>query len=118
MTKYRAIKADCDHGHTHDSKLEAGRCNALHALEVEGAITNLTQQPEFPITLNGKAICKYVADFQYQVQDCLIVEDCKGVATRVFSIKRKLVEAAYPGTVITLYPPRKRKARKKKAKAA
>jgi len=115
MHKFRAKKTDCLHGHTHDSNLEAGRCDALHALEAEGMITDLSQQPEFPVMVNGKLICKYVADFQYQVQDCRIIEDCKGVQTRVFSIKRKLVEAAYPGTVITLYPPVKRKARKKRA---
>lgn len=115
MSKFRAQKTDCLHGHTHDSKLEAGRCNDLHVLESQGALTNLSQQPEFPVLLNGKAICKYIADFQYQVQDCRIVEDCKGVRTPVFNLKRKLVEAAYPGTVITLYPPVKRKARKKKA---
>lgn len=116
--KYRAIKTDCDHGHTHDSKKEAGRCNELHDLELAGAITNLSQQPEFAVTLNGQAICKYIADFQYQVQDCRIVEDVKGMRTPVFNLKRKLVEAAYPGTVITLYPPVKRKARKAKKKEA
>jgi hypothetical protein len=42
------------------------------------------------------------------------VEDVKGMATPVFNLKKKLVEAAYPGTVITLYPPKVRKKRKAK----
>ena len=118
MTKYRAIKTDCDYGCTHDSKIEAARCNQLHEAMLAGTISNLTFQPEFPVTLNGKVICKYIADFQYEIQDCRIVEDVKGMRTPVFNLKRKLVEAAYPGTVITLYPPRKRKARKTKKEAA
>jgi len=115
MTKYRAIKTECLHGHTHDSKKEAARCNELHDLELDGAITDLRQQPSFAIDIGDSYICTYVADFEYRVQDCRIVEDVKGVLTPVFSIKRKLVEATHPGVVVTLYPPRKRKARKKKA---
>ena len=42
----------------------------------------------------------------------LVVEDVKGVLTPVYRLKKKLVEAAYPGTVITEFPPRKRKVRK------
>ena len=113
--KYRAIKTDCLHGHTHDSKKEAARCNQLHDLELDGAITHLRQQPSFAINIGDSYICTYVADFEYRVQDCRIVEDVKGVLTPVFSINRKLVEATHPGVVVTLYPPRKRKARKKKA---
>lgn len=115
-SKYGAKKTDCLHGHLHDSGMEAKRCNELHVLEIAGTLTNLTQQPEFPITINGKHICIYRADFGYMVQDCKIYEDVKGLATSVFRLKQKLVEASYPGVVITLYPPpRKRKPRKKKA---
>lgn len=115
MQKYRAIKTDCDHGHNHDSKKEAARCNQLHDLEIDGAITDLKQQPSFAVTIGDNYICTYVADFEYRVQDCRIIEDVKGVLTPVFALKRKLVEATHPGVVVTLYPPRKRKARKKKA---
>ena len=114
MTKYRAIKTDCDQGHTHDSKKEAARCNELHVLEAAGAIHRLEQQPVFPVIIDGKVICKYKADFAWWAADCRIVEDVKGVTTPVFNLKKKLVEACHPGTVITLYPPRKRKARKRK----
>jgi hypothetical protein len=39
--KYRAIKAQCNAGHTHDSKREAVRCNELHILQAAGEITDL-----------------------------------------------------------------------------
>ena len=115
MTKYRAQKTECLHGHMHDSRLEAGRCNDLHVLEASGAIQRLEQQPVFPVIIDGKTICKYKADFAWRTADCRIVEDVKGMTTPVFNLKKKLVEACHPGTVITLYPPRKRKARKKRA---
>lgn len=92
--------------------MEARRCNDLHALENAGSISLLQQQPEFPVIVNGKKICVYKGDFSYFVGEARLIEDVKGVVTPVFSLKKKLVEAIYPGIVITLYPPKKRKARK------
>lgn len=110
--KFSAKKTVCENGHTHDSKMEAARCDALHALQVTGNISGLEQQPEFTVTVNGKKVCVYKADFAYFTANTRIVEDVKGMLTPVYRLKRKLVEAAHPGTVITEYPPRKRKARK------
>jgi len=118
MTKYSARKTVCAAGHTHDSRIEAGRCDALHVMEAEGQITCLQQQPAFPVWINGNKVCTYIADFAYFVSDCRMIEDVKGVVTPMFNLKKKLVEASHPGTVITLYPPRKRKVRKAKRKAA
>jgi hypothetical protein len=115
MTKYRAIKTLCAGGHTHDSKAEAARCDDLRALEDMGHIAELEHQPVFRVEINGKLICKYIADFAWWKGDARIVEDVKGMTTSVFNLKKKLVEATHPGVVITLYPPRKRKARKAKA---
>jgi hypothetical protein len=42
--KYRAVKAQCRAGHTHDSKREAIRCDELHILEAAGKISNLMIQ--------------------------------------------------------------------------
>lgn len=116
MTKYGAKKTECGSLHTHDSGIEARRCDELHALEAGGHIQRLELQPKFPVIINGKTVCNYIADFAWFTQDCRIVEDVKGVTTPVFNLKKKLVEACHPGTVITLYPPRKRKKRKTKAK--
>lgn len=116
--KYRAQKTPCAGGHTHDSKAEAARCDDLRALEDLGHIQELEHQPEFRCEVNGILICKYRADFAWWQGEARIVEDVKGVTTRIFAMKKKLVEATHPGTVITVYPPKKRKARKPKAKAA
>lgn len=118
MTKYRAQKTPCAAGHTHDSKLEAGRCDALHALQQTGNISRLEMQPEFPVDVNGERVCIYKADFAYFISDCRIVEDVKGMLTPVYRLKKKLVQAAHRGVVITEYPPRKRKARKSRKVAA
>lgn len=114
--KYRAKKDECPRGHIHDSIMESRRCADLCARETTGLITHLEQQPEFRVTINGKLICTYRADFQYRMADSglPIVEDVKGVTTPVFNLKRKLVEASYPGTVITIFPPKVRKKRKAK----
>lgn len=112
--KYGAKKTHCGAGHLHDSKLEAGRCDMLTAKEQAGEITHLVQQPEFRCIVDGKLVCRYVADHGYRMagSGLHIVEDTKGKLTPVFSLKKKLVEAIYPGTVITVWPPRTRKKRK------
>ena len=114
-SKYSAKRTVCGHDHMHDSKMEAARCDALHALQLTGNITALEQQPEFRVVVGGKHVCTYKADFAYFTANTRIVEDVKGMLTPVYRLKKKLVEAAHPGTVITEYPPRVRKARKKKA---
>jgi len=118
--KFRAQPQECEAGHLHASKSEARRCADLTALEAVGHITHLEQQPEYRVVIDGKLVCRYLADFRYRMADSglLIVEDVKGVTTPVFNLKRKLVEATHPGVVISIYPPKKRKARKAKAKAA
>lgn len=121
--KYGAKPKHCDSGHRHASIAEAERCDMLSDLEAKGDILLLEQQPKYKIQYEGTPICTYIADFRYCMADSglVIVEDVKGCLTPVFNLKRKLVEAAYPGVVISLYPPRprkKRKARKAKAKPA
>lgn len=46
--------------------------------------------------MNGKKICKYIADFRVTYADGRIeVVDVKGVRTGVYRLKKKLVEAQY-----------------------
>jgi len=113
MSKFGAVKTDCLHGHTHDSKKEAARCNDLHELEAAGAISHLIQQPVFNIAFDGRQVCKVIADFQYREAGKLVTIDVKGMDTPISRLKRKLVAAAYPGTIIEIYPPKVRKPRKK-----
>lgn len=86
-----------------DSKKEYLRFTKLLLLQKAGAIRNLTTHPIFKIVVEGKDIgLSYEADFQYFEGDKNVVEDVKGFHTDVFKIKRKLVEALYPGLKIRI----------------
>ena len=122
-SKYKAVKTTID-GITFDSKKEAKRYTELKLLEKSGHITHLELQPEYQITINGAKICKYKADFRYFTvraennersynskgewqtptmtgdKEGQIVEDVKGFKTPIYRLKKKLVEASYPGTLI------------------
>ena len=121
--KYKAVKTTID-GITFDSKREAKRYTELKILEKAGHITHLEFQPVYQITVNGVDICKYKADFRYFTvraesnersynskgewqtptmtgdKEGQIVEDSKGFRTPIYRLKKKLVEALYPGTQI------------------
>lgn len=99
--KYGAVKTVLD-GITFDSKAEASRYAELRFMEKAGAITALKLQPVFPIVIGGKKVCSYRADFSYRAAGAEVIEDVKGMETPVFRLKKKLVEASYPGTVITV----------------
>ena len=103
-SKYRAKKVTID-GITFDSQMEGRRYQQLKLLKRAGEITHLVMQPEYKIVIDGKLICKYKADFRYidQRRQCTVVEDVKSKFTAknpVYRIKKKLVEAMYPGTKI------------------
>lgn len=94
-SKYHARKTTLD-GITFDSKFESEHYASLRLLERAGVITNLKLQPRFELQegfeYKGRRIRKieYVADFEYIKDGKRIVEDCKGVKTDVYKIKRKL----------------------------
>lgn len=100
MNKYRAIKTEVD-GIVFDSKAEARRYSELKMLERLGEIQSLELQPAFKVTINGKNICTYKADFAYFTDRERVVEDVKGFKTPIYRLKKKLVEASFPGTKIT-----------------
>jgi hypothetical protein len=97
--KYGAKRTECGAGHSHPSRLEAKRCDELHLLQSQGLIARLEREPSFRIVHNGKLICTYKADFAY-FTDRRVVEDVKGVLTPIYRLKKKLVEAFYPGVEI------------------
>lgn len=105
MSKYRAKKTEID-GIKFDSKKEARRYTELKLLEHNGDIENLTLQPRFLLQegfrKNGKTYRKieYVADFMYQQEGKLIVEDVKGIKTDVYKLKQKLFEKRYQDLTI------------------
>ena len=80
-----------------DSKHEYKYYLLLKAREAKGEIDNLTLQPVFPVVINDKKICKVILDFSYRDKGTGRSHfiDCKGFATEVSKLKKKLVEAQY-----------------------
>lgn len=97
--KYHSSKARCGQGHVHDSKKEACRCDELHLLRSLGEISELEVQKKYVLIpsqkIGGRVAereCSYVADFDYLDRDGThVVEDVKGLRTKEYIIKRKLM---------------------------
>lgn len=101
MSKYKNIKYG-----KYDSKKEKYRADTLKMLEKQGIISNLKEQVKYELIPaqyhieNGKRkcierSCVYIADFTYLMQGEFIVEDVKGVRTKDYVIKRKLMLQLY-----------------------
>lgn len=86
--KYGATKAKAD-GFTFDSIGELGRYNDLKLMVAAGVISELGVHPRFPLRVEGEAIAEIELDFAYTENGRRVVEDFKGVLTRVFRLKRK-----------------------------
>ena len=111
-TKYNATKITAD-GHTFDSKHEYQRYCELKLLERAGTISDLQMQVKFVLipsqyepdtvkvlksgkekVVKGKLIereCSYIADFVYQYNGKMVVEDSKGFRTKEYVLKRKMM---------------------------
>lgn len=96
MSKYKAIKTEID-GYVFASRKEANHYLELSLREKAGEISDLELQPQFPCTVNGKLVCKYIADFRYYdaKTEQVVTVDVKGFKTPVYRMKKKLVEAIY-----------------------
>lgn len=113
-SKYNANKAKSADGEVFDSVLEKRRWAYLQIAEKAGEIQNLERQKKYILIPSqyaastetyrsgphkgepkpGKLLekeCSYYADFVYQKNGETIVEDAKGVETREFKIKKKLM---------------------------
>ncbi|UTM01706.1 DUF1064 domain-containing protein [Alcaligenes sp. NLF5-7] len=97
--KYGNRKVTLD-GHSFDSKREAGRYGELKLLERTGQITDLELQPRFELIPKQRRddgqperACEYVADFRYTDVRTgqQVIEDAKGMRTRDYIVKRKLM---------------------------
>ena len=96
-SKYRNKRIVVD-GETFDSKREAQRWYELKLLRRAGVVTDLQRQVPFVLIpeqkVAGKTVerpVKYVADFVYKRNGEMIIEDAKGVRTKEYVIKRKLM---------------------------
>lgn len=97
MSKFHAKKITVD-GETFDSKKEYARYQELMLMQRAGLISELERQPEFELIpkqkRDGKVVereLKYRADFAYKENGETVVEDVKGMKTREYIIKRKLM---------------------------
>lgn len=101
INKYRNQYITID-DHTFPSKKEANRYSELKILERVGKISKLELQPSFDICpqvkWNGRTLRKrvYIADFMYIENGKKVVEDAKGVITKIYSLKRSLFLSQYP----------------------
>ena len=108
-SKYHSQKVVAD-GEVFDSRKECRRWQELKLLEKAGEITDLRRQVPFELLpdqrepdmigprgerkkgriIERKAV--YIADFVYKDRSGLeVVEDCKGMRTKDYIIKRKLM---------------------------
>lgn len=115
MAKYHNRKVKID-GITFDSVHEGNRYKELKLLEKAGKINGLKLQVKFIlIPAQYKTIerygkkgqrlkdgrkciekeCAYIADFVYYQHGVMVVEDAKGVKTKDYIIKRKLMLERY-----------------------
>lgn len=97
MSKYNNIKVEID-GFKFDSKREAKRYGELKLLERGKAISDLRLQVPFELIpsqqggLRKELPMKYLADFVYTEKGQTVIEDTKGVKTKDYVIKRKLMK--------------------------
>jgi hypothetical protein len=82
-------------GITFDSKAEAKYYSELKIRERAAEIFDVELQRPFDLTIGGFLICTYRCDFSYvsQSDGKFHVVDVKGVRTREFIIKKKLMKA-------------------------
>lgn len=116
--KYGNKKITAGNGQVFDSKKEYRRYCELTLLERAGEITNLQRQVHYLLIPEQRApsteVYKrgpragqpkpgpvlerkvtYIADFVYEQNDKIVVEDTKGLRTKEYVIKRKLLLYRY-----------------------
>ena len=100
MNKYHNRKVRTSDGILHDSRKEAVRWEELKLMQKAGVIKDLKRQVGFVLIPTqyeegkkkvAERECSYIADFTYYENGKLVVEDTKGVKTREYIIKRKLM---------------------------
>jgi len=101
-SKYGAVRvAATDGGPAYASKREARRHAALLLMERHGVIADLRREVPFELVpaQPGERAVTYRADFVYREDGALVVEDCKGVRTTAYRIKRRLMQHVHGITV-------------------
>ena len=93
MNKYKNIKTMTSDGILHDSIKEANRWCELNLLLKAKQISDLQRQVKFELIpkQDGERAVYYIADFVYTENGKKVVEDVKGVRTKEYKIKKKLM---------------------------
>ncbi len=101
--KFNAEKTTLD-GITFDSKAEADRYAQLMIRHRARQIRGLRIHRRYPLVVNGIEIAIYEADFFYFdiAAGCEVVEDVKGVRTREYRIKKRLMKALYGINIVEI----------------
>lgn len=94
-------------GYVYDSKAEAKVALELELRQKAGDIFGFDRQVWLPLMVNGKTICRYVADFIIMHNDgSQEVVEVKGFRTEVWRLKEKLFRATWlaehPGVIFTV----------------
>ena len=97
--KYHAKPTTVD-GIRFASKRESTRYQDLKLLQIAGEIDDLELQPSFDLHVKRVKVCRYVADFRYQQDGKVVVEDVKGARLPLFKLKAKMLKAEYGITVL------------------
>jgi hypothetical protein len=93
-SKYKNKKVELD-GITFDSIKESKRYLELRARKIAGEIKYLEVHFPFELKIGDGKICTYEADFVYEENGKMIVEDVKSSYTRrlaVYRLKKKLMK--------------------------
>lgn len=100
-SKYRNTKCTVD-GQAYRSKREAQRHRSLLVMQRSGLIADLQREVPFVLAPSVRYMDKratpalrYFADFVYTQDGQRIVEDCKGLRTEGYRIKRHLMLALH-----------------------
>ncbi|MBN9028885.1 MAG: hypothetical protein BGO05_18595 [Rhizobiales bacterium 63-7] len=94
--KYGSEKTLLD-GILFDSKAEANFYAALKQRAKGGEVTDIELQRQYDLIVHGVLVARYRADFVFfdRIACARRVVDVKGVVTRDFAIKRKLMKACH-----------------------
>lgn len=102
-SKYNNKKTIID-GITFASKAEGIRYSQLKMLKKAGEIQNIDRQPRFKYLdrTGKKTLFTYVADFAYERDGKLVIEDVKGFRTKEYILKKKLIEDRFGIEIIEI----------------
>jgi len=96
--KYSNRSCVCWEKHIHQSILESDYCNHLTILKRSKEIRDFKIQHKIEIWVKDEHICNHIVDFLVlKAGGISEYHEVKGMETEVWKIKRRLVQALFPG---------------------